>query len=131
MLLRYVKTGLAGYGPDLDSEDEPFETTADVAAAIVWELNSYADYLEQGASGHAEQEDWEAAWKAHAKADELATLAMNLDYDKRSKAPLYVDNSALLDETVERIITETFPLDLDPDGYGVQRLYVFNATEEG
>lgn len=123
----YVKTGLAGYGPDLEPEDEPFENLADLCYAIRDELDRSVDSLVEMAQYHASQEDFELAYHSRALADELTILMANLDYDKRLQAPLYAGDASKLDETVRRIIVETFPLDIDAERN--TRLYVWEATD--
>lgn len=46
----YVKTGLAGYGPDLDETDTPCMSWDDVASLIADELDQAADFAAEGAS---------------------------------------------------------------------------------
>lgn len=123
----YVKTGLAGYGPDLEPEDTGYVTLEETCEAIRDELSSLADFLIEGANIAGDEEDYEEAWKTAKLAESLETLRANLDYAGRSKAPLYRDNGALLDETMERIIGENFPLDVSLNGY--TRLYVWQADE--
>jgi hypothetical protein len=49
---------------------------------------------------------------------------MNLD-SKREEAPLYKDNPALWESTLQRLINENFPLDVSHNS----RLYVWDCIE--
>ena len=112
MIAVHIAHGVTGYGPDLEPDDMPFEGVREICDAIRWELERDADMLEDGASAMAEDGDYESAWHAHARAGELLTLAMSLDYDRRATAPAYVDNVPALEESMLRIIGENFPLEI-------------------
>jgi hypothetical protein len=51
----YVKTGLAGYGPDLDENDFPATSWESVALELAQELSFMADFNDQGASALADE----------------------------------------------------------------------------
>ena len=127
MITMYVSHGVTGYGPELEPDDMPLEGVREICDAIRWELERDADMLEGGASAMAEAEDFKAAWQAHTRADELLTLAMSLDYDRRATAPLYVDDVPALEATMLRIIRERFPLEIS-SGPAIT-LYVWEPTE--
>lgn len=126
----YVKVGFAGYGPDLDPEDTGIETDdiRGVCNAIRYELDSIADSENDVAEMYAEQGDFEDAWLTHKLGDAMGILAMNLDYDRRAKAPMYANDHGDLDVTMERIIGENFPLDIEI--HGSRRLYVWEGDDE-
>ena len=123
----YVKHGVTGYGPDLEPEDMPAETIRELCEIIRGELDMDADILEGTAAAMADSGDYESAWRAHTRADELLTLAMNLDYERRATAPLYVDDVPALEATMLRIIRERFPLEIS-SGPAIT-LYVWEPTE--
>ena len=123
----YVKHGVTGYGPDLEPEDMPAETIRELCEIIRGELDMDADILEGTAAAMADSGDYESAWRAHTRADELLTLAMNLDYERRATAPLYVDDVPALEATMLRIIREAFPLEIS-SGPAIT-LYVWEPTE--
>jgi hypothetical protein len=122
----HIATGLAGYGPD--AADHGYDTATDMrhlADSIAEELKHFADFNDQGARSEAEAEDYKEAWQTMMLAEELSILAMNLDYDKRLQAPLYVNDAAALDASIERIVSEQFPLDVSYN----TRLYVWQCDE--
>ena len=127
MITMHIAHGVTGYGPELEPDDMPLEGVREVCGAIVDELASDAGMLEEDAAAMAEAGDYESAWKSHARADELLALAMNLDYDRRATAPLYVDDVPALEGTMLRIIRETFPLEIS-SGPAIT-LYVWEPTE--
>ena len=126
-MIAYVKHGVTGYGPELGPDDVPADGVREVCEAIRWELSSDVDTLEDTASALAESGDYRGAWEAHTRADELLTLAMNLDYDRRATAPLYADDVPALEATMLRIIREAFPLEIS-SGPAVT-LYAWEPTE--
>ena len=126
-MIAYVKHGITGYGPELEPDDLPMEGIREICDAIRWELASDASMLEDGAAAMAEAGDYESAWQAHTRADELLTLAMNLEYDRRAAAPLYADDVPALEATMLRIIRETFPLEIS-SGPAIT-LYVWEPAE--
>lgn len=90
----HVKVGIPGYGPDLTDADGYAGTDdADAADSVRYELSSFADFLEDGASMLAEQEDYKGAWLNHKKAEALLALRANLD-PARASAPFYRDDPA-------------------------------------
>jgi hypothetical protein len=121
----HVASGLAGYGPD--AADSGFIVTHNVretAEAIRDELNAWADIAYQSAEALADSGDFEQAWAEHKRSQSLETLRMNLD-SKREEAPLYKDNPALWESTLQRLINENFPLDVSHNS----RLYVWDCIE--
>jgi len=126
----HVATGLAGYGPDAADgyitvgRDVTPEALTDV---IREELSDAASYLADSADGYADAEDYESAWHAHKRAEELDILASNLDYRRRSLAPLYVNDRPALDATMTGLVADNFPLALDHDD--TRRLYVWECGE--
>ena len=127
MITMFVAHGVTGYGPELEPDDMPLEGVREICGAIVDELERDADMLEGSAAAMADDGDYESAWRAHTRADELMTLAADLDYDRRATAPLYVNNAPALEATMLRIIRETFPLEIS-SGPAVT-LYVWEPTE--
>ena len=127
MITMHVSHGVTGYGPELEPDDMPLEGVRDICGAIVDELERDADMLEDTASALAESGDYRGAWEAHTRAESLGMLALNLGYDRRATAPLYVDDAPALEATMLRIIRETFPLEIS-SGPAVT-LYVWEPTE--
>ena len=127
MITMHIAHGVTGYGPELEPDDVPAAGVREICEAIRWELASDASMLEDGAAAMADDGDYESAWKAHTRAGELLTLAMDLDYDRRATAPLYVDDVPALEATMLRIIRETFPLEIS-SGPAVT-LYAWEPTE--
>ena len=127
MIAMHIAHGVTGYGPELEPDDMPIEGIREICDAIRWELERDADMLEGGASAMAEAGDYESAWEAHARADELLTLAMDLDFDRRATAPAYVNDVPALEATMLRIIRERFPLEIS-SGPAVA-LYVWEPSE--
>lgn len=117
----YVKTGLAGYGPELDPEDEPV-ALEDLDFVLADELERCADYADEAARGLAEAGDYEAAWREHERAEALAVQALNFS-PKRREAPLYAGDLPKWLQTVTLQLEQTFPLDIGPH----ERLYVWKA----
>jgi hypothetical protein len=126
-MIAYVKHGITGYGPDLEPDDMPVEGVREICDAIRWELSSDADMLEDGAAAMAESGDYESAWEDHTRANDLLTLAMSLDYDRRATAPAYVGDVPALEESMLRIIGESFPLEIS-SGPAIT-LYVWEPTD--
>ena len=120
----YVKTGLAGYGADLEEWDEPTRSWQGLCYSLEFELRDAADRAVEMAAIFAEQGEYELAYRSRVKADELEVLKANLDWDKRLGAPLYAGDEDKLAETMESIVAENFPLDLDVEGR--IRLYVLD-----
>ena len=118
----YVKIGLAGYGPDLDPEDEPY-ALEDLDYVLSNELSRAADYAEETAHALAEMGDFEGAWKEHVRSGSLAIHAANFSPDRRD-APLYSGDLPKWLETVKSQL-EAFPLDIG----NYERLYVWEAEE--
>lgn len=124
---RYVKVGIAGYGPDLHEEDEPYDDVQSVCEAIRYELADCIDMLAEDWIAAKVGGDAEHYMAARELADSLETLRANLDYDKRIQAPLYAGRPESLDATMLATIDATFPLTVDT--YGTARLYVWEASE--
>lgn len=127
-MARYVKTGIAGYGPDIDDGDEPFDDVEQVCNAIREELDAAQDMLHEDATTASEERDYQRYHDARELADKLDGLRHNLDYASRAKAPLYANNHASLDATMERIIAENFPLSVDVGD--TRRVYVWEAEDD-
>lgn len=122
---RYVKVGMAGYGPDLHEYDEPYDDVAALCEAIREELSHVIDGLADDWSAAKASGDTEHYMAARELADELEVLRANLDYATRRTAPLYVRDPDVLDVTMLGIIDSTFPVTVDT--YGNVRLYVWDA----
>lgn len=77
---------------------EPAYDTADALHILCWALSNEAVRLadsERDASfAYADVRDYESAWKAHRRADRLANLADNLNFDRRISAPLFAGKGA-------------------------------------
>jgi len=149
----YVKTGLAGYGPDLDENDWPAMSWEDVALQVAEELGHMAEFNAEGASALAGQarEAYEPtmaspetvsakAWAdiaytyheadtARRLADDLDTLRLNFENLAREEdpAPLYRGRPELRHARIWDLITEQFPLDVSHNN---SRLYVWECTED-
>lgn len=124
----YVKTGLPGYGPDLDENDighDPADIRA-ICDDIRQELDILGDMLNDHAEVAAEAGDYETAWKTHKRGQELETLSMTLDHGRRQHAPLYRDDPAALDDALQRTVDKMFPLDVSDQ----VRLYVWDAETD-
>lgn len=121
----YVKTGLAGYGPELDESDMPAPTWESVANYIYSELGYAADSAMENAYTAGDTEgDYERAWKEFKRSENLGALAAELD-NKRAKAPLYAGRTKLWHATIYSIINARFPLDISDN----TRLYVWECEE--
>ena len=126
-MIAYVKHGITGYGPELEPDDMPIKGVREICDAIRDELERDADMLEDSASAMADLGDYRGAWKDHTRANELLTLAMSLDYDRRATAPAYVDDVPALEATMLRIIREHFPLEIS-SGPAIT-LYAWEPTD--
>jgi hypothetical protein len=149
----YVKTGLAGYGPDLDESDYPAQSWEDVAHQVAWELNTSADFNAEGASALADQAreaydrergahdearadaDWRGIAETYHDADEARRLANELDslrtdFENLAKelnpAPLYQGRPELRHARIWDLLTSRFPLDVSDN----TRLYVWECEED-
>jgi len=121
----YVKTGLSGYGPDLEPDDMPARSWESVASEIAWELIQAADYAMEGAYIAGDTEgDYERAWKEFKRSEFLASVAQELN-NERANAPLYAGRPELWHATIHSIITARFPLDISDN----TRLYVWECEE--
>jgi hypothetical protein len=122
-----IAYGLPGYGPNASDDNYSVtETWPQVADELARMLNESAEIENDSAAMHAEQGDYEAAWKTREHADEMHNLAENLS-NKRQDAPLYRGNTALWAETVERIVTENFPYDVSNSC----RIYAWESDDFG
>ncbi len=120
----HVESGMQGYGPDSDDGWYAHEGIRDVADAIRDELSIFEDIAHDSAESFADAGDFESAWSEHKRVESFEFLRANLSNDRES-APLYVDNPALWEGTLARIIGETFPLDVSHNA----RLYVWECAE--
>lgn len=119
----HVATGLAGYGPDGSDGYDTAENLRDVSDAIRDRLRDFIDSNDQGARAVADTGDYKDAWETMMLAESLETLSTNLNNKRGDSAPLYVGKPKLWDETLDRIIGETFPLDVSYN----TRLYVWEC----
>jgi hypothetical protein len=149
----YVKTGLAGYGPDLEPEDMPATSWEDVALQVAGELSHMAEFNDQGASALADQareayqeasrykitapvaETWRSiadtyheADEARRLADELSNLAANFTNlaESEDPAPLYQGRPELRHARIWDLIGEHMPMDVSHN----TRLYVWECEED-
>jgi hypothetical protein len=121
----HIASGLAGYGPDGTDGYSTATDMQNLAYSVAEELQSFAGYNDDSARCLAEAGDYKEAWQTMMLAESLSALFHNLDYDKRLQAPLYVNDAAALDASIERIVEETFPLDVSYN----TRLYVWQCDE--
>lgn len=119
----FVKFGLAGYGPDLDENDEAIPLDQ-LDYVLCDEIGRAADHAEDTAHVFAESGDFESAWREHERAESLSAQAANFD-PKRRNAPLYAGNLPKWLETVTLQLEQTFPLDVSEH----ERLYVWTTDE--
>jgi len=147
----YVKTGLAGYGPDLEPDDMPAASWEDVALQIAYELGNAADFSAEDASTQADQAraaydqanrvrnsgpyPWQHIAEAYHEADEARRLADELDNLKTEfealaeaddPAPLYQGRPELRHARIWDLVSEQFPLDISHNS----RLYVWEGEED-
>jgi hypothetical protein len=122
----YVKTGLAGYGPDLDENDYPAMSWESLASEVASELSAMADFAMEGAylAGDVEG-DYQRAWQEFKRSESLAMLAAELD-SERANAPLYTGRPELWHATIYSIVSARFPLDVSDN----TRLYVWECSTE-
>ena len=104
----HVSTGLPGYLPNSVHTAESLTQLADV---ISDELARDASAEYDAAQAHAESGDYEAAWTTLKRSEELETLSRNFSNERRS-APLYEGRDDLWNETIRRMVDETFPLNI-------------------
>jgi hypothetical protein len=126
--MRYILAyGLPGYGPDASDDNFSVATTwRDVADEARRMLEESADQAGDSAAVAANAGDYETAFKTREHADAMFNLAATFD-NKRSEAPLYRGDAAAWDATIERLVGEHFPYDVDPGC----RLYVWESEEFG
>ena len=121
----YVKTGLAGYGPELDPEDEPCPDVETLCAAIHYELGSEIDGLYQWRDAAYSESDAKTYMLVNHHVEWLEYQRANFDYDHRKDAPLFSGSRDVLDAVILGVVAAEFPLPLDPDGN--RKLYVWEA----
>lgn len=126
--MRYIVAyGLPGYGPDASDDNysvcEDWPSVADECKRM---LEESADSEEDGATIAAESRDYETAWKTHKHAEEMYNLAANFNND-RQHAPLYEGKPELWAETIERLVSENFPYDVNQSC----RIYAWESEDFG
>lgn len=122
----YVKTGLAGYGPDLDDEDTGHTDIDSILASIDYELQQSAEMLHEDAATASATEDFKRYHDARELADHLDGVRANFD-PKRRNAPLFTTGGVDFDTHIWEHIERDFPVAVDVDGN--IRLYVWEASE--
>jgi hypothetical protein len=114
----HVESGLAGYGPENDDGFYPYANATEAASAASSELETFIDMAHEVASiaadfaQRARDEDNDTLeldqlreyLQESKRADELDILARNLDSDARAKAPIFLEDSALLESTMRAVI---------------------------
>jgi hypothetical protein len=119
--------GLPGYGPDASDDNYGVsDSWPQVAYELKRMLEESADSAGDQAEAYANAGDYEEAWNTRKHADEMYNLAANLD-NKRKHAPLYEGNPQLWAETLEKIVTENFPYDVDQSC----RIYAWESEDFG
>lgn len=126
--MRYITAyGIPGYGPDASDDSYSMcETWPDVADDLKRRLEECADSEGDSAESYADAGDYETAWNTRKHADEMYNLAANLD-NKRQHAPLYEGQPDLWAETIERIVAEHFPYDVNDS----TRIYAWDSAYFG
>lgn len=120
----YVAFGLSGYGPDLEPEDEGFESLGEALLAARDELARAIDDCHSLAHACGAAGNYREAWLEVVRMEELETLRANLD-PARAKAPLYHEDPAAYERLQRTQLDELFPVDTSEAG----RLYVWEADE--
>lgn len=115
--------GLQGYGPDAENIGRA-DSLEDLSYGLDEELRRAEDYCEEEAYALADAREFEEAWNAHMRAENLSILRRNLSWD-RAQAPLYAGNLPLWEETFRGLVEETFPVDIG----GYSSLYVWECQE--
>jgi hypothetical protein len=137
----YVKTGLTGYGPDLDESDYPADSWESVATDIASELREMSEFNWTGADAEFESAErlyanderlgaadtYHSALTAHMLSRELDIMAQNFANlaNADNPAPLYAGRPELRHARIWNLITENFPLDVSYNS----RLYVWECEE--
>lgn len=116
----FVAYGMPGYGPSDPENYRVVEGWEDLADELQGMLAESADQLHDVASVEAEAEDYRSAWFSRQRADELMNLHDNLN-NERADAPLYRDDRSAWHATIERVVAESFPLDVGDN----TRIYVW------
>lgn len=119
----HVSHGLAGYGPDGDSDTPTFDTLGDALEYARDELSTDADMAHSDAHILAESGDFESAWKAIELMESLELLRANLN-PARAAAPLYRDDPAAY-AALQVSQAAEFPIDVS----GSSRLYLWDCAE--
>jgi hypothetical protein len=120
-----VAFGLTGYGPESDDGFHPLSGVREVAATICDDLENAIQNLVDSADTYAEHECFKEAWFERKRADELGNFASNLDAS-REQTPMYAENPELWEQTLTRLIDESFPLDVSDN----TRLYAWECSED-
>lgn len=121
----HVASGIVGYGPDpADDGFATLHTVHEIADAVRYELDSYADAAHDFAEQLAGDGDFESAWREHKRSEELGTLVLNLD-PARTQAPLYRNDPARWEQTLWTLLGE-LPLDVSD----LARLYLWECSED-
>ena len=119
--------GLPGYGPDASDDNYGIgDNWPAVASELKRMLEESADSAGDQAEMYAGGGDYREAWNTRKHADEMYDLAASLD-NKRANAPLYAGNPELWAETIERIVSDSFPYDVDQSC----RIYCWESEEFG
>lgn len=126
--MRFITAyGLPGYGPDASDDNYGVsETWPQVADELRRMLEESAEGEDDSAEGYADAGDYETAWNTRKHADEMWNLAANLD-NKRQHAPLYDGRPDLWAKTIERIVPENFPYDVNSSC----RIYAWESEDFG
>lgn len=119
----YVASGIPGYGPELEPEDEGFESLSDALAYARDELSTFVDMAHETAHYLGEQGDFEAAWRQVELMESLELLRANLD-PARASAPLYRDDAAAY-AALQASQAAGFPVDVSHN----TRLYLWEGDE--
>jgi hypothetical protein len=124
--MRFVTDyGIPGYGPDASNDSYTISATwPDVADDLKRRLEESADGEGDSAAAYAEAGDYETAWNTRKHADEMYNLAAQLD-NQRQHAPLYEGQPELWAKTIERIVAENFPYDVNSG----LRIYAWDSDE--
>jgi hypothetical protein len=127
-----VDYGIPGQGPDASGDSFTVcATWTELADELRSRLEESAEGVKLHADVLAEAGDYQAAWHTRARADDMWQLADTLSND-RASAPLYADDPAAWDMTIEEIVTASFPLRFEPgcaiyafpsDTYGADEPY--------
>lgn len=120
----HIGYGIVGYGPENDDGTPTLDTWEDVADYLHSELSTVVDMIGEDADAHADTGEYETAWHTLKRSDDVDILRRNLD-PRRRFAPLYANDPAAWNDTIQRTIADNFPLDVT----GATRLYVWECAE--